>query len=468
VSRKLLVIDDDEASCRLVRAIFSAEGYDVVAAHDGRSGLARAIADVPNLVFLDLGLPEVGGLEVLQKLRGAAPALPIVMLTADRDLKSAVRATQLGAFDYLTKPIDQEEILIVVRRALEVQALQTEVEDLRRQLSDGGSLATQMGPSAQIKDVVEQVKLVASSNFTVLILGETGTGKEVVAQAIHRASERRQKPFVAVDCGAIPEQLLESELFGHERGAFTGADRRKTGRFQLAESGTFFLDEVGNLPMSLQAKLLRVLESRQVQPVGGQKADPLDVRFVAATNHDLQERAEAGQFRSDLYFRLAQYTISLPALRERKSDIAHLADRFLQEASIELRHPVQQILPQALEVLQDHPWPGNVRELRNVVRQAVLRTKDMAIRPDVVRAILRKPEAVAPQATASVPIRSGEKSLKEIAEEAAQVAERQAICETLRVTKGNKSQAAKVLRTDYKTLHLKMNRFGIRGRDFNP
>jgi len=386
------------------------------------------------------------------------------MFTAHQDVKTAVRATQLGAFDYVTKPFHSEEIIVVVQRALQTRALQLEVDDLRRQLGAGKGLAAQMGPSTQVSDLVEQVRTVAGTSFTVLVVGETGSGKELVAQAIHRESERRGKPFVAIDCGAIPEQLLESELFGHEKGAFTGAERKKQGRFQLAQGGTFFLDEVGNLPMNLQAKLLRVLESRQVQPVGADRSAALDVRFVAATNHDLPARAAEGQFRADLYFRLAQYTITLPALKDRPLDIPYLAHRFLAEASVELRRPVQQIVPNALEQLVAHLWPGNVRELRNVIRQAVLMTKDLMIGRDVVRALLGKPGA----ARHTVGATSTCLSLREVAAEAAEAAERRAISEALREAHGNKSRAARALDTDYNTLHIKMKRFGIRGRDFVP
>ena len=460
----LLIIDDDVMTCRLIETIFSSEDMEVTAMHDGQSGIDYARAHSPDVLLLDLQLPGLDGLEVLAKLKQEVPALPVVMFTADQDVKAAVRAMQLGAFDYVTKPFHREEIVVVVRRALQTRALQIEVEDLRRQLGAGSGLALQMGPSTQVRDLVEQVRTVAGTSFTVLVSGETGSGKELVAQAIHRESERRAKPFVAIDCGAIPEQLLESELFGHEKGAFTGAERKKQGRFQLAQGGTFFLDEVGNLPMNLQAKLLRVLESRQVQPVGADRSAALDVRFVAATNHDLQARAAEGQFRADLYFRLAQYTITLPALKDRPLDIPYLAHRFLAEASVELRRPVQQIVPNALEQLEAHPWPGNVRELRNVIRQAVLKTKDLMIDRDVVRALLGKPGA-ARHVVGATPAGV---SLREVAAEAAEAAERRAISEALRLARGNKSRAARALDTDYKTLHLKMKRFGIRGRDFVP
>jgi len=472
MARTLLIIDDDKTNCLLITRIFAGEGVEVTAAHDGLAGIERARLHPPDVVLLDLRLPGLDGLEVLARLKQEGPALPVVMLTAHQDIKTAVRATQLGAFDYLTKPFHNEEIVAVVRRALQTRALELEVEDLRRQLGEGGGLAVRMGPSPEVRALVEQVRTVAETNYTVLVIGETGSGKELVAQAIHRESDRRAKPFVAIDCGAIPEQLLESELFGHEKGAFTGAEKKKQGQFQLAQGGTFFLDEVGNLPLNLQAKLLRVLESRQVQAVGADKSAALDLRFVAATNNDLQVRASDGHFRADLYFRLAQYTISLPALKDRPLDIPYLALRFLAEASVELRRPVQQIVPSALELLEAHTWPGNVRELRNVIRQAVLVTKDLMIGKDIVRTLLGKPVAAKTGATrqapgAAVAPRAGT-SLREVAAEAAEAAERRAISEALRATRGNKSQAARKLDTDFKTLHLKMKRFGIRARDFLP
>jgi DNA-binding NtrC family response regulator len=464
MGRKLLVVDDDEAGCRLIKAIFTRQGFEVVMAHDGEAGLARAAAETPDVVVLDLQMPGVDGFGVLERMRSTSPATPIVVLTANSEVKSAVRATQLGAFDYLTKPLNHDEIVLVVQRALERRSLEAEVDDLRRQMGEGGGLAVQMGHSQEVRQIIDQVRTVASSNFSVLVLGETGSGKELVAQAIHRQSDRRGKPFIALDCGAIPDTLLESELFGHEKGAFTGALRKKVGQFHLAEGGTLFLDEVGNLPLGLQAKLLRVLESRQVQSVGAPRATPMDVRFVAATNNDLQAHVAEGRFRADLYFRLAQYTIALPALRDRPTDIPYLSQRFLEEASFELRRPVHQIPPDVLTLLQAHPWPGNVRQLRNVVRQAVLESKDLTLHRPLVQRLLGGPTRPQPHAA---PASTG-KSLKETADEAAREAERHVICETLRATRGNKSQAAKVLRTDYKTLHTRMKLLGIRARDFSP
>jgi DNA-binding NtrC family response regulator len=467
MSGKLLVIDDDEGNCRLIKAIFGRQGFEVLAAGDGPAGLTLAAAAQPDAVLLDLRMPGLDGFEVLERFKASMPSTPVVILTGSKDIKDAVRATQLGAFNYLTKPVNADEIVVAVQRALETRALRIEVQELRLHVEKGASegLALQMGSSELVKHVIEQVGIVAASNFTVLILGETGTGKELVAQAIHQLSDRRRRPFVALDCGAIPDTLLESELFGHEKGAFTGADRRTEGRFRLAEGGTCFLDEVGNLPMDLQAKLLRVLESGQVQPVGADRTRPMDVRFVSATNHELQERVSLGLFRADLYFRLAQYAIRLPPLRERVEDIAHLTRCFMEEAGIELRRPVQSIAPDALDLLRRQSWPGNVRELRNVVRQAVLQAKGLVIRPDAVRRVLGEAERPA-QAPAAAPA-SG-RSLREVAVHAAGAAEHQAICDTLRATAGNKSLAAKALKTNYKTLHLKMKHLGIRAHDFSP
>jgi DNA-binding NtrC family response regulator len=461
---KVLVVDDDPASRRLVAAIFAERGLTVLSAADGESGLECFRRDAPAVVILDLHLPDMDGMEVLERLRAQGADAPVVMLTAHVDVKSAVRAMRQGAFDYLTKPIDPEELGIVVERALEARSLKQEVEELRRRLGADGALATQMGPSPQVAVIMQQVETVARTDFSVLILGETGTGKELVAQAIHRQSKRRAGSFTAIDCGAIPEALLESELFGHERGAFTGADKRKEGRFHLAQGGSLFLDEVGNLPLGPQAKLLRVLESRQLQAVGATKAKAIDARFIGATNDDLQAKVTAGLFRPDLYFRLAQYTITLPPLRERPGDIAYLARRFLEEVSVELRRPVQKIASDAQSALERHRWPGNVRELRNVVRQAVLESRDVVLK----RADLQRFLGIHAAAGSSLPPGAVGRSLKETADGAAKEAERQAICETLRLTRGNKSQAARALMTDYKTLHVKIKAFGIRARDFVP
>ena len=461
MQHKLLIVDDEEANRRLIGRIF--DRFTLLEAGDGRSALDIAAREAPDAILLDVIMPDMDGLTALEKLRQLLPDTPVIMLTGSRDVRHAVRATRLGAFDYLTKPIDRDEIVLVIDRALEKKRLLVEVQQLRRQVrhTPGAGLAAQMGPGAETARIIEQVEKVAGSTFTVLILGETGTGKELVAQAIHQASPRRGRPFVALDCGAIPELLLESELFGHERGAFTGADRRKEGQFRLAEGGTCFLDEIGNMPAALQVKLLRALESKQVQAVGAERPLPMDVRFVAATNDDLQARASSGLFRADLYFRLAQYTIRLPPLREREDDLAYLAERFVEEAAVELRRPVQAIAPAAIDRLRRHDWPGNVRELRNVVRQAVLHAEGFTVQAGDIAF-----DTTGGAAPRSSPGTAPGTSLRDAARAAAAAAEHQAIVAALAASGGNKSRAAKALSTDYKTLHVKMRQLGIRARDF--
>jgi DNA-binding NtrC family response regulator len=467
MARKLVVIDDDPAGGRLLAAIFAGEGLSVSIAADGARGLELAAAEHPDAVVLDLHLPDLDGLEVLERLLARAPGLPVVMLTAHTEVKTAVRAIRLGAFDYMTKPVDPDGIVVTVRRALELRALREEVVELRRRMGAGGGLVEQMGPSPAIGRVAEQVTTVAATDFSVLVTGETGAGKELVAQAIHRLSPRHAAPFVALDCGAIPEALLESELFGHERGAFTGADRRRDGQFTIAAGGTVFLDEIGNLALGLQAKLLRVLESRRVQAVGAASATALDVRFVAATNDDLAARVEAGAFRSDLYFRLAQYAIALPPLRARAADIPYLARRFLDEVAVELRRPLLSLSAEALDFLGAQPWPGNARQLRNAIRRAALDATD----PVLVRAVFQDVPAADAATRAGeghAPAASGGRSLREIADSAAREAERRAIVEALRAAGGNKAEAARALRTDYKTLHVKIKQLGLRADDRDP
>jgi two-component system nitrogen regulation response regulator GlnG len=332
------------------------------------------------------------------------------------------------------------------------------------EVAEDVSLRWQMGSSREVRNIIEQVRQVADSNFTILIQGETGTGKELVARAIHEVSSRRHKPFVALDCGAIPETLMESELFGYERGAFTGADRRKEGYFHAAQGGTLFFDEIVNLPLTTQGKLLRVLQERRLQPLGGRRATTVDVRILAAYNVPLPGEIRAGRFRADLYYRLNEFVIVLPPLRERQDDIPFLAKRFLTEASMELRRPVRGISDAAMEVLLRHPWPGNVRELRNVIRRAVLVCADL-IRPGhLIGLSAGESAAAAVEPELALPVGL---SLKEVTDTAVADAEKRAIRQVLRATRGNKTEASRVLRIDYKTLHLKMKRHRIQARDFN-
>jgi DNA-binding NtrC family response regulator len=460
---KILVVDDEPEIRSLLAAVLQSKGYEVVTAADGEAALQQVPRERPAVILMDLTMPRMGGLDALPEIKRLDPEVPVIICTAHADLATAVRAMKLGAYDYLTKPFDVELLALTLERALERNQLRSRIDELKRQ-GPGSSLAERMGGSSAIAQVIQQVSQVAESNFTVLVQGETGTGKELVARAIHHQSPRRQAPFVAVDCGAIPETLVESELFGHERGAFTGAQAKREGHFQLAKGGTLFLDEIGNVPLATQAKLLRALEQREIHPLGSARAVAVDARIIAATNTELEEGVKTGRFRADLYYRLSEFTIALPPLRSRREDITHLAQRFLDEVSMELRRPVRRVSDEAMQALLRHDWPGNVRELKNVIRKAALLATDV-VTPEHIPAL--NASAPIPSRAAAEP--SGEElSLREVAELAAVRAEREVIRHALGATKGNKSQAARLLRTDYTTLHAKMKRYGISARDFSP
>ena len=462
---RILVVDDDPLTCAFLTQVLESQAVEVVSATDAGAALEQVKAEAPDVVILDLRLPGLDGMEALRELKAIAPQVPIIILTGYGDVSSAVEAMRRGAYDFLTKPAQAEKIVVVVRRALEHQALGTELKVLRSKLDQRDTLRWLMGRGRDIQQVIQQIRQVADSNFTILIQGETGTGKELVARSIHQLSARRDKPFVPLDCGAIPETLIESELFGYEKGAFTGADRRKEGHFQLAEGGTLFLDEIVNLPFPTQAKLLRTLEERRVQVLGAKSALPVDVRIIAAANVPLDREIRAGRFRQDLYYRLNEFLIFVPPLRERVEDIIYLAERFLAEASMELRRPIRGISADAVQLLLRYHWPGNVRELRNAIRRAVLLSSNL-IEPAHLVPLPPSSGSKAPPAEGAA-FSPDQLSLKEVARKAAAEAERWAIRRALRATGGNKSEAARTLKTDYKTLHLKMRRYDIRPAEFS-
>jgi DNA-binding NtrC family response regulator len=463
IKPKILVVEDDPPSGRMLRALLQSEGCEVMLALTGGQGLELAEAEPgPDAVFLDLGLPDLPGMEVLAALKKERGELPVIILSGDTEIPSAVQAIQLGATNYFIKPINTGQILAALRQILERKALLDQVQDLKQRLE---GLARIMGPSQTVRDLQDRLKQVAASSLTVLLHGETGAGKEVLARAIHDFSPRSAKPFIALDCGAIPENLLESELFGHEKGAFSGAERKKEGQFQLAQGGTLFLDEIANLPLGLQSKLLRVLQERELRPLGSTQRVALDVRFVAASNHDLEKDVEAGRFRQDLFFRLAEFRIGVPPLRERLDDLPYLVQRFLEEAGVELRRPVRQISPGALELLRAHAWPGNVRELRNVVRQGVLVSQGSTLEAGDLTAFLKKSALRARPARTAL---SAGLSLGQAGQAGLAEAERQAIHAALSESRGNILKASRALKTDNKTLHGKLKKYGIRARDFEP
>src|SRR5712664_3488251 len=477
----VLIVDDDPA---LLQALPEAlrmrmTGLTVDTAQSGAVALGQITARDYDAIVTDIKIPGMDGLELLAEIRTHRPDTPTLMITGYGEHDLVVQALRAGAYDFIRKPIDRDYFVASLRRAIEkrelsrrvkgqqlaverhLNELEAIVEERTRELREtnkvtGSPLRFLMGANGPMEKIVEQIKQVADSPLTVLVEGETGTGKELVARAIHQLSARREKPFVAVDCGAIPDSLIESELFGYEKGAFTGAHQRKEGQFQLAGGGTLFLDEIVNLPLPTQAKLLRALQERQVQPLGSKRPVQVVARIIAASNVPLDREVRAGRFRQDVYYRLNEFGITLPPLRER-GDILHLANEFLPEASIELGRPSRKIAEAAGEILLRYHWPGNVRELRNVIRRAILLASDV-IEPAHLSVI---PVDSPPTAALREELALGGCSLKETADAAAAHAEQHAIRRVLQATSGNKSEAARLLRTDYKTLHVKMKQYGI-------
>jgi len=379
-------------------------------------------------------------------------------------VRGAVEALRAGAHDYLAKPFEHQQVVRVVLRALNERRLKLQLKHLADHVHHALSPRETFGPSEAVGKVIAAIERVANSNFSVLIVGETGSGKEVVARAIHQASGRARHAFIPVDCGAIPEMLFESELFGHERGAFTGADRQTIGKIEAAHGGTLFLDEISNMPLASQAKLLRVLQEKTLYRLGGAKPIHVDVRMLTASGHDLEGLCDGGSFRSDLYFRLNEYTIFVPPLRGRREDISYLAKRFLDIANIELSKSIEGFSPPAVELMLAYDWPGNVRQLRSAVRRAVLMAEDivteehLGLRPKACELLAENALA----GHASVPgLASGDLALREIVRSSTVHVERMAITHALRKTGGNKSKAARLLQVDYKTLHSKVKEYGI-------
>jgi two-component system nitrogen regulation response regulator NtrX len=366
----LLVVDDEPQILQVVSGILQDEGFEVLTAPDGETALKLVAEEAPELVLLDIALPGKDGLEVLQELKGRYPTLPVIMISAYGSVENAVKATRLGAYDFIEKPPHADTILLTVRNALEMAWLAEENRRLRLQAAPAREI---VGQSEAIQRLRDQLRMVAPTNASILITGENGTGKELVARGLHAFSPRSHKPFVEVNCAAIPEDLIESELFGHEKGAFTGATSRRQGKFDLAHEGTLFLDEIGDMSLKTQAKILRILEEQRFERVGGGRPIQVDVRIVAATNKNLAEEIQRGTFREDLYHRINVIPLPVPALRERREDIPLLAGHFLRELARENDAPPKTFTPRAMEALTNLPWPGNVRELKNFIwRLAIL------------------------------------------------------------------------------------------------
>ncbi|HHT9119670.1 MAG TPA: sigma-54-dependent transcriptional regulator [Candidatus Hypogeohydataceae bacterium YC41] len=458
--KKVLIVDDMQDIHWILSKVLEKEGYSPVSASNGKEAIEKIEKAHPEVVLLDIKMPEMDGMDLLKEMKKRQWDIPVIILTAFGEVRNAVEAMRLGAYDYLVKPFDNREVLLRVQRALKERELKEELNTLKSQLEEKTTLSELIGSSDAIKKVFEQIRCVANTGFTVVLYGETGSGKELVARAIHNLSHRRDKTFVVVDCGSIPEPLMESELFGHEKGAFTGAYTTKEGQFELANGGTIFLDEIGNLPLLMQNKLLRVLQEKCIRRVGGKQNIKIDIRVIVAGNERLEDLLTQGRFRTDLYHRLNEFTIDIPPLKERKEDIILLSKHFVELTNKELNKHVKGFTEEAVEHLLSYPWPGNVRELKNIIRRAVLLAETL-IEPKHL--LLPKNESYYPKSFIGVERLPREGfSLKEIVKHSVEDVERKTILETLQRTGGNKSKAARLLKIDYSTIHYKIKQYGIK------
>jgi DNA-binding NtrC family response regulator len=445
------VVDDDPTARRLMRFWLERAGYRVVEHESGESAL-ESQNENPAVACVDLGLGEVGGFKVIQHLRARDADLPIIVVTAQREIETAVAAMRAGAYDYLTKPLDRDRLVLAVHRARERGELVADVRRLENALGERSVLGSIVGQSPKMRELARQVERVLSSDVAVCIFGESGTGKELVARAIHNGSPRRRGPFVAINCAGIPESLQESELFGHERGAFTGASGMRRGTFEQAHGGTLLLDELGEMSLTTQASLLRTLQEKTIRRVGGSQEIPIDVRIVCATHRDLRAEVEAGRFREDLYFRLVVYPVHLPPLRERSDDIPLLVGHFLRTLEEGLGRKVKRISPEALDALGRHRWSGNVRELQNVVHRSLL-----ACRGDEI-GLADLPADIRNNVLPSIPALANRRANDSGEDEVVPLheLERRAIQRALRVTHGSVGKAAKLLGIGRATLYRRI------------
>lgn len=458
MKKQILVVEDERDMQFILANILKEKGYETIIAKDGHMALREVKKGSVNLVLLDIRLPGMDGMKVLEKIKEIDKDLSVIMLTASGDIRDSVRAMKLGATDYLTKPFETEELVLTIKKALQTQYLSREVERLRNRLREKTATEEFMGVSSQIKQILKQVDIIAPTNMTVIIQGGSGTGKELIANMIHQKSPRKDKPFIVIDSGAIPETLIESELFGYEKGAFSGADAQKEGTFEQAHEGTLFLDEIANLPMGAQAKLLRAIQERRIQHLGGNKDIGVDVRIMAATNANLFESVKTGKFRDDLFHRLNEFVISLPSLGERKDDIPVLAKYFLNEANQEFNKKIKGFSAEAMKSLLNYHWPGNVRELKNVIKRVVLLADSQYIKPKEL--VLLNDTAAFKKPNIQQDIEKGT-SLRKIMKEATEQIEEEAIKQALARTGGNKAKAAKILKITRTTLYSKIKEFRL-------
>ena len=452
---KILIVDDDKDFQFTVYNILKDEGYEVIVTNNGTGAFNKIKRTSPDLVLLDIKLPDINGMKILERIKKTDKDLIVIMITGYGHINETVKAMKLGAFDYITKPFDNRELIIRIKKALQAQYLNKELESLRKIVGENIVTKEVMGEGPQIKRVLNQLKIIAPTNLSVIIQGESGTGKELIAQMIHQVSKRKDEPFITIDCGTIPVELAESELFGYEKGAFTGSDSKKEGRFEQANGGTLFLDEINNLSDAIQMKLLRVIQERKLQHLGGKKDINIDVRIIVATNVDLYEAVKSGKFRNDLFHRLNEFHILIPPLRERKEDIPTLAKHFLNMANKELNRKIKGFSEDAMKFLHNYSWPGNVRELKNAIRRAVILTDyDVSeyISLTSLFSDMKQQEEIEMIKTFEEGFSFGE-IIKNF--------ERNLIQKALEKADNNKTQAAKILKIQRKALYRKMEKLGL-------
>src|ERR1700694_1808810 len=457
----LLLVEDKNELRAMLRKALERAGYEVDEAPDGTAAIQKVRARRYLLVITDLKMPGASGLDVLRETKQADSTIPVLLLTAFGSVDEAVTAMKEGAFDFLQKPVDLEHLKLLVGRAARQQELLREKRILREEYSARYGFPRILGEDASIREVSQQIQKVSATDSTVLLLGERGTGKELFARAVHHLSPRREQPFIALNCAAIPEGLVENELFGHERGAFTGAGARKAGKMDLAHGGTLFLDEIDELPLAIQAKLLRVLEERRFERVGGTQSIDVDVRIVVATNRNLKKLSEEKLFREDLYFRISAVPMTIPPLRERGNDVLLLADHFLEKFSREFKKPGLELSAEARDRLLHYRWPGNVRELQNTLERAVILADGLSIRAEGLQLPVSKPDAGRLPAGMLAENFNWEGSLEEVTGRAGSHAEKDLLENTMRECKWNKTRAAEKLGVSPKTLLAKLRGAGL-------
>ena len=457
MNETILVVDDEVTICQSLKAILEDEGYQVLVAGSGEEAVKVVDEEMPQLVLLDIWLPGIDGLEALKAIHTAHPNVLIIMMSGHGTIETAVKATKLGAFDFIEKPLSLDKVIILVNNALNIVRLEEENILLKQKVSHQYELT---GSSPVINELKEMIGIVAPTNAWILIMGENGTGKELVARSIHHLSRRSHKPIVEVNCAAIPEELIESELFGHEKGAFTGATEKKRGKFDLAHEGTIFLDEVADMSLKAQAKILRILQEKKFERVGGNKLIDMDVRVLAATNKDLEQEMEAGRFRQDLYYRLHVIPLRVPPLRDRKEDIPFLAQRFLEDFAVKEGQRPKIVTSGAMEKLMAHDWPGNVRELKNIIERLIILTPSNEIKADDIPELNMKTEssAAAPElSTAGDSLRDARLDF-----------ERQFIIKKLEEFDGNISKTAEAIGLERSNLHKKLKAMKVPTKEDKP